>query len=110
MWSEMKLIGASTTALARLLRLHFAQVIENIGLEPWLPGRSAAALVHQGIVGDTQPLRDKLPHFFELADIVAGVRHRERDAVGDVDNLDVLFAVRRKLSRARRATDLPLLP
>src|SRR5208337_1541952 len=56
-----------------------------------------AALIHQRVIGCTQPARDQLSYFFQLADVVASVRHRERDAVGDVDNLNVLFRLRRNL-------------
>src|SRR5712671_5297970 len=65
-------------------------MVQNVGLQPRLTGSSAAALINQNVVGDAQPPGDEAPYFLELADVIAGVRHRNRNAVGKVDNLDIL--------------------
>ena len=65
-------------------------MVQNVGLQPRLTGSSAAALINQSVVGDAQPPRHETPYFLELADVIAGVRHRNRNAVRGVNNLDIL--------------------
>src|SRR5580698_5284979 len=78
-------------------------MIENIGHEPWLPGGAAAALVDKRIMGDAQPGGDEISDFFELANVVAAVRHGLRNAVGGVDDLRGLPKVFRQF--AKRISD-----
>ena len=61
-----------------------ADNIGEIGLEPRLRGRAAAALIGQAPrVGNR--LRDEGGCFLELRDIRAGLRHGERDAMRGED-------------------------
>lgn len=43
---------------------HLAQIVENIGLQPWLPWCTTAALIHERMVGNAKLLRDEFRYFF----------------------------------------------
>ena len=93
----MKLIGRDHDGAGQIFLIHFAQVVEDVGLEPRLSGSAAAALIDEHIVLDANSLRDEFLHFLQLTNVVAGVRHRERNAVRDVNDLDILLCIGGKL-------------
>ncbi len=73
----------------KVLLFYFAKVVEDIGFEPGLSGRSAAALVDKCVVRDSDARRDQPTNLFQLRNIVRSVGHRHGNAVRDVNQLDV---------------------
>ena len=83
----MKPMGA-TRIFFRTLRMQMAQMIENIGLEPRLGGRTAAALKDEFAACQPAAADTSRMCFAELFDVVAGVGHGAWNAVRGCDEMN----------------------
>ena len=66
-------MGTTTTSAPRV---HFANHVANVRLKPGLARRSAAALIDQAPVTDSDLLRHQPARFLKLLLIIAGLGHR----------------------------------
>ncbi len=84
-WSDRNPIGTMT--MSRAGDGNLPQRVVDVGLEPGLSGRPAAALIHDLILGRAHALRDQSAGFVKLCRVLRSIGHRQRNAMSRVEHV-----------------------